>query len=116
LDRQLHRYGADRLWSAARSSSLHLFLPPAFPSLPFPLPLSGCDVLFLVLLTTAPSIAAYLKGLLPVWLTIVLMALPISLLHELEHDLIHNLYFKKVQRSAIFPTLQLFMFDMCPSA
>jgi hypothetical protein len=37
----------------------------------------------------------YAKGYLSVWLTIPLMALPISLLHEMEHDLIHNLYAKK---------------------
>lgn len=29
------------------------------------------------------------------WWAALLMALPISILHEMEHDLIHNLYFKK---------------------
>lgn len=42
--------------------------------------------------------AAYLGGALPWWLTIPLMALPVSILHELEHDLIHNLYFKGHER------------------
>jgi fatty acid desaturase len=37
-------------------------------------------------------------------LTILLMGIPISILHELEHDLIHNLYFKK------FPLVQDIMF------
>lgn len=39
--------------------------------------------------------ALYLQGLLPWWATIPLMALPLSILHELEHDLIHDLYFRK---------------------
>jgi fatty acid desaturase len=37
----------------------------------------------------------YVTGYLPAILTILLIALPLSLLHELEHDIIHNLYFKK---------------------
>jgi fatty acid desaturase len=37
----------------------------------------------------------YLNGYISSIPTIVLIALPISLLHELEHDIIHNLYFKK---------------------
>jgi hypothetical protein len=39
----------------------------------------------------------YLKRYIGFWLTIPLMALPTSILHELEHDLIHNLYFKGKQ-------------------
>jgi len=35
------------------------------------------------------------QGLLGAWATVVLMALPISILHEIEHDLIHNLYFRE---------------------
>jgi len=38
--------------------------------------------------------AYYLRGGLVWWLAVPLMALPISILHELEHDLIHNLYFR----------------------
>ena len=36
----------------------------------------------------------YLQGGLTWWLAVPLMALPLSILHELEHDLIHNLYFR----------------------
>lgn len=37
----------------------------------------------------------YLSGMLAWWWTIPLMALPLSVLHEIEHDLIHNLYFRR---------------------
>ena len=37
---------------------------------------------------------AYLHALVPAWATVVAVALLASILHELEHDLIHNLYFK----------------------
>ena len=37
----------------------------------------------------------YVKGLIPAWLCIVLNALLTSFIHELEHDLIHRLYFRK---------------------
>ena len=37
----------------------------------------------------------YIKGLVPGWLCIVVNALLTSLIHELEHDLIHRLYFRK---------------------
>ncbi|CAF1401885.1 unnamed protein product [Rotaria sp. Silwood1] len=37
----------------------------------------------------------YLSGYISAMLTIVFIALPLSLLHELEHDIIHNLYFKQ---------------------
>jgi len=37
----------------------------------------------------------YVIGNLSPILTIILIALPISFLHELEHDIIHNLYFKQ---------------------
>ena len=52
----------------------------------------GC---FLGSLATMACVAVfYLEGWLPWWLAVPLMALPISILHELEHDLIHNLYFR----------------------
>jgi fatty acid desaturase len=52
----------------------------------------GC---FLGSLATMAGIATlYLQGMLAWWLTIPLMALPLSILHEIEHDLIHDLYFK----------------------
>ena len=38
--------------------------------------------------------ALYLTGALPWWLAIPLITLPLSLLHELEHDLIHDLYYR----------------------
>lgn len=38
--------------------------------------------------------ALYLNGALPWWAAVPLMALPLSILHELEHDLIHDLYFR----------------------
>ncbi|NRB43061.1 MAG: fatty acid desaturase, partial [Pseudomonadales bacterium] len=37
---------------------------------------------------------AYLASILPAWATIVIVMLATSILHELEHDLIHRLYFK----------------------
>lgn len=42
--------------------------------------------------------AGYLTHLLPWWATVPLMALPLSILHELEHDLIHQLYFRHQKR------------------
>ncbi len=36
----------------------------------------------------------YLQGMLPAWATIVIAALFASLTHEIEHDLIHQMYFK----------------------
>lgn len=36
----------------------------------------------------------YLQGMLACWLAIPVMAMAISILHELEHDLIHDLYFR----------------------
>lgn len=47
--------------------------------------------LFFMLLCSYLYLSSYLSA---VW-TIILIALSISLLHELEHDIIHNLYFKK---------------------
>ncbi len=41
---------------------------------------------------------AYWQGLIPAWLCIPLVAIFTSLLHELEHDLIHWQYFKKNKR------------------
>ena len=37
----------------------------------------------------------YIKGLIPGWLCILINALLTSFIHELEHDLIHRLYFRK---------------------
>ncbi|MBK7827088.1 fatty acid desaturase [Nannocystis sp.] len=50
---------------------------------------------FLASVAAMAAIAwAYLSGALPWWAAILLMPAPISILHELEHDLIHELYFK----------------------
>ena len=48
--------------------------------------------------------AGFLSGALPWWAAIPLMTLPLSLLHELEHDLIHDLYFsgRKGVQDALF--------------
>jgi fatty acid desaturase len=52
----------------------------------------GC---FVVSVAAMAGIAwGYLAQAIPWWLAIVAMAPPISILHELEHDLIHDLYFK----------------------
>jgi fatty acid desaturase len=58
------------------------------------------DLIGAIIFTGSLSLVAlfsylYLIGYLPVLLTIILIALPISFLHELEHDIIHNLYFKQ---------------------
>lgn len=39
--------------------------------------------------------AAYIYGFIPAWLCIVMATIFASISHELEHDLIHRLYFKK---------------------
>lgn len=55
----------------------------------------GLACFFVSLAAMACVSLLYLRAGLDWWWTIPLMALPISILHELEHDLIHNLYFKK---------------------
>jgi fatty acid desaturase len=40
------------------------------------------------------AVLAYAHHMLPAWLTVVTIAFFMSILHELEHDLIHRLYFK----------------------
>lgn len=39
--------------------------------------------------------ALYLQGLLSAWITVPVLALVLSILHELEHDLIHDQYFRR---------------------
>src|SRR5262245_41845644 len=41
---------------------------------------------------------AFLCGHLPWWIAVPCMAIPISILHEVEHDLIHDLYFRNQRR------------------
>ena len=54
--------------------------------------------LFIMLLSNALIITSawfWFMDLIPTWFTIVLIAFLTSMLHELEHDLIHELYFKR---------------------
>jgi fatty acid desaturase len=54
---------------------------------------------FLVSVAAMTGLAlAYLGGALAWWATALAMTLPLSILHELEHDLIHDLYFKSRRR------------------
>jgi fatty acid desaturase len=58
------------------------------------------DLIGAIIFTGSLSLVAlfsylYLIGYLSVILTIIFIAIPISFLHELEHDIIHNLYFKQ---------------------
>jgi hypothetical protein len=55
----------------------------------------GAGILAVALLGMAGSAALYLQGLLSAWLTIPLVAFFASLTHELEHDLIHWMYFRR---------------------
>lgn len=58
----------------------------------------------------------YLSGGLTAWLVIPGMAFAISLLHELEHDLIHNLYFKgrPLVQNALFLVIWLAKLNLNP--
>ncbi len=56
----------------------------------------GSSLIFILAAT------AYGFALIPAWITIPVIAIAMSLLHEIEHDLIHNLYFAgkpKLQRA-----------------
>ena len=55
----------------------------------------GAGIMLLALAGMAASGMAWHQGLLPAWLSIPLAAWFASLIHELEHDLIHYLYFRK---------------------
>lgn len=56
-------------------------------------------VCFFASLAAMGAVAAlYLGGSLSAWVAIPLMALPLSILHEIEHDLIHGLYFRRAPR------------------
>lgn len=58
----------------------------------------GVTIFFACLLVMAALAWGYWAGLLAWWGVVPAMALPISILHELEHDLIHDLYFKGRRR------------------
>ena len=53
----------------------------------------GGTIIVASVLWIAGCAAAYGFGLLPSWLTVMAIAFAMSMLHEIEHDLIHNLYF-----------------------
>lgn len=55
----------------------------------------GAGILAFSLLGMLASGWLYLQGTWPAWLTIVATAMFASLTHELEHDLIHKMYFRK---------------------
>jgi fatty acid desaturase len=57
--------------------------------------LIGASILAFAWVGIISCAAAYIYGYLSVWLTIPLIAIFASLTHELEHDLIHYMYFKK---------------------
>jgi hypothetical protein len=55
----------------------------------------GSAILLFALAGMGVCAALYISGRLPAWLCIPLVALCASLTHELEHDLIHWMYFRK---------------------
>jgi fatty acid desaturase len=55
----------------------------------------GLGLLLASVGAVAVAAAAHLRGVLPAWGAILLVALATSIVHEIEHDLIHLQYFKK---------------------
>lgn len=55
----------------------------------------GLGILLTGVGTVALAAWGHFAGLLPAWLTVLVVALATSIVHEIEHDLIHQLYFKK---------------------
>eukprot|EP01080_Neovahlkampfia_damariscottae_P001686 gene1686-455_t len=56
--------------------------------------LLGMTIFLLSLTAFGVTSALYLKNVISWWLAVPMVAISVSFLHELEHDLIHNLYFK----------------------
>ena len=56
----------------------------------------GASILTFAWFGMLVSAFAYINGAIPAWLCIPLIAIFASLTHELEHDLIHYMYFKKM--------------------
>nr|CCD27742.1 predicted fatty acid desaturase [Stigmatella aurantiaca Sg a15] len=54
----------------------------------------GLGFLLASVATMALIASLYSRGYLAGWLALPLMALPLSIVHEIEHDLIHHLYFR----------------------
>jgi len=52
----------------------------------------------------------WFKEIIPTWLTVLLIAFLTSILHEIEHDLIHELYFKRQKFIYHFMMLSVFIF------
>ncbi|MGJ3255206.1 MAG: fatty acid desaturase [Alcanivorax sp.] len=55
----------------------------------------GLSIFSIAVIGTVVNAVLYLQGIMPGWAVILLTAFWTSLLHELEHDLIHLMYFKK---------------------
>lgn len=55
----------------------------------------GMTIMLVSLAGVALNAWLYIADIMPAWAVIVLTALWTSLLHELEHDLIHSMYFRK---------------------
>jgi len=68
------------------------------------------------LLAMTAVVVLYFQGMLPWWAAIPLMALPLSILHELEHDLIHDLYFRRspVLQNAMFFVIWISKLSISP--
>ena len=56
--------------------------------------LIGLTIFVLSLISCAVTATLYFKNIITWYVTVPLIAISVSFLHELEHDLIHNLYFK----------------------
>src|SRR5262245_23564708 len=54
----------------------------------------GMGLVGLAYATAIVSGGLYIAGVLPAWACIVISAMAFSVLREIEHDMIHNLYFK----------------------
>ena len=55
----------------------------------------GAGVMVFSLVGMAVTGGLYIKGFIPGWMCIFINALLTSFIHEIEHDLIHRLYFRK---------------------
>jgi len=78
--------------------------------------LIGLSIWFVSLAVISAVSYLYFVGMIPRYAVIVLNALAVSSLHELEHDLIHNQYFKgnKYMQSLMFLFIYIFKFHGNP--
>lgn len=72
--------------------------------------LIGLTIFFISIIGILLNAWLYLTDILSVWIIIPLSAFWMSLLHELEHDLIHNMYFKKNKFMHHFMMLGVYIF------